>query len=210
MKKRPAMWRMRSSPARVRASSASRSRRKAHRVAEPVDLAAPLAGRHHALRTGEAHRDRDLDQRVLASLEAADRLRLVLLAGRGQHDHVDRRVRQRLVERQGPSAIAEARGELPGRLGPAADHRVQHGAGIDAGPGNASPPSCRSRPCRRSRRHRVAAPAPAPSSTEPETWSSRSDGSRHRISSNSVTAWMSVPIETLVTRSRMNSSTTGT
>ena len=46
--------------------------------------------------------------------------------------------------------------------------------------------------------------------TDPETSSSVSDGSRHRISSNSLTLWISVPMEMLVTRSRMNSSTTGT
>src|SRR4051812_31698187 len=51
---------------------------EAHRVAEAVDLPAPLARGHDALGPLQAHRDRNLDQRVLAGLERADRLLLVL------------------------------------------------------------------------------------------------------------------------------------
>ena len=80
-------------------------------MAEPVDHAAALAGRHDALRAGRAHRDRNLDQRVLASLEAAYRLGLVLLARRGENDDVDLGIGEGIVERQRPAAVAKARGE---------------------------------------------------------------------------------------------------
>ena len=52
----------------------------------------------------------------------------------------------------------------------------------------------------------------AGASTVRMSWALRidSEGSRQRISSNSLTLSISVPIEMLVTRSRMNSSTTGT
>ena len=53
---------------------------EAHGVAEAVDLAALLAGGDDPLGARQAQRDRDLDQRVLAGLQALDRLLLVLVA----------------------------------------------------------------------------------------------------------------------------------
>jgi hypothetical protein len=110
-------------------------RQEAHRVAEHVDHAAPLARGHHALGTREAHLDRDLDQRVFAGFRAANRLRLMLVARRGQDEDVRLGVGQRVVERQGPAAIALARGELPARVGPASDRGIKDGSGIDEGRG---------------------------------------------------------------------------
>ena len=101
---------------------------EAHRVAEAVDAPAALAGGDDALGAGEAHGDRDFDQRVLAGDEARDRLFLVLVAGGCEDDGVDRRIGERLVQRQRPAPVAVARGEIGGGLGAAADQRVQHGA----------------------------------------------------------------------------------
>jgi hypothetical protein len=66
---------------------------------------------------------------VLAGLQAADGLLLVLVAGRRQDDDVDFGVGQRLVERQRPPAVAEALGELAGTLGATADDGVEGGVG---------------------------------------------------------------------------------
>ncbi len=78
----------------------------------------------------EAHGDRDLDQGVLAGVQARDRLLLVQVARRRQDHDVDLRVRQSFVERYRPFAVAVALGELPGALGIAADDGVQNSVGL--------------------------------------------------------------------------------
>jgi hypothetical protein len=90
---------------------ASRGPEPAERVAHHERDAGPLARAPHPLACLDAVRDRLLHQNVAAALRARQRLLLVHVVGRHEHDPFDVRVLDRLLEALRRCA-AEALGEL--------------------------------------------------------------------------------------------------